>query len=162
MRRTYLLGLVLSSFAVAVACSSSTSTDDGGTADASNDTSSQKDSTTQNDGAPSDASQSDASDGAAAFTLTVRDYLNWCSVKVNGGTASTADPQTYSFGPDASVALHGESAADASFYWGYWQGPGIADGGQDPAQDVTMQITGNVTVHACCPDNGSPLTQCTF
>ncbi len=171
MRRTYLLGLVLSSFAIAIACSSSPSGDDGGTTDAANDTTTQKDGTSNdgnptNDGSPSDGSPndtgSDASDASTTLTLTIRDYLQWCSVKVNGGQPSVLDPQTFFFNPDASVALHGESASDASFYWGYWQGPGIGDGGQDLNQNVTLQMTGNVTVHACCPDNGFPLTQCTF
>lgn len=165
MRRIYLLGLVLSSFAIAVACSSSPSGDDGGTTDAANDTTTPKDGssndgTTTNDGSSNDGKAEAAADGAV--TLTIRDYLQWCSVKVNNGTASTGDPQSYVFGPDASVALHGESASDASFYWGYWQGPGIGDGGQDLNQNVNIQLTGDVTIHACCPDNGQPLTQCTF
>ena len=114
---------------------------------------------------PMDSSVSDASDGGSptTFTLTIRDYLSWCSLKVNGGGASIADPQSFpGLAYDASVALNGVSASDASFYWGYWQGPGIGDGGQDLNQSVTLQITGDVTVHACCPDNGFPLTQCTF
>ncbi len=62
--------------------------------------------------------------------------------------------------------LHGESAADASFYWGYWGNVNdagvLADGGMDLGQNVTFNMNGNLTLHACCPDNGQPLSQCTF
>jgi hypothetical protein len=33
----------------------------------------------------------------------------------------------------------------------------------DLSQDLSFTMpNGNVTLHACCPDNGMPLSQCTF
>jgi hypothetical protein len=53
------------------------------------------------------------------------------------------------------------------FFWGYWGNTDMvgqpADGGMDLSQDLSFTMpSGNVTLHACCPDNGMPLSQCTF
>ncbi|HEY1960196.1 MAG TPA: hypothetical protein VGH28_31520 [Polyangiaceae bacterium] len=166
MKRIFFLGAVFSSLAIAAACSSGSSTDDGGTSDASNDT-------TQPDSSKTDGSTSDGSTGDAAtdatsnqLTLTIQDYLGWCNVTVNDAGPNIGTAQTYAFDPDASVALHGDTANASLFYWGYWgnvnDGGMLSDGGQDINKDVNFNITGNVTLHACCPDNGLPLSQCTF
>jgi hypothetical protein len=171
MKRIFFLGAVFSSLAIAAACSSGSSTEDGGTSDASNDTT-QPDSS-KSDGSTSDGSTSDGSTGDAAtdatsnqLTLTIQDYLGWCNVTVNDAGPNTGTAQTYAFGPDASVALHGDTANATLFYWGYWgnvnDGGMLSDGGQDINKDVNFNITGNVTLHACCPDNGQLLSQCTF
>jgi len=168
MRRSFFIGAILSSLAVAAACSNASSPSDGGT-DASNDVT-QGDSS-KPDGSATDAatdsSTSDAGDASSGqLTLTVKDYLNWCNVFVNDAGPSTADPQTYQFAPDASVALHGDTANTTLFYWGYWgnvnDAGALQDGGQDLGQDVKFNINGNVELHACCPDKGMPLTQCAF
>ena len=118
------------------------------------------------DMSPLGSSTDSPTDAGTQFTLTIHDYIGWCAITVNNGTPSTSDPQTYVFAPSTNVSLHGESAADASFYWGYWGNVGtdggLADGGQDLNQNVSFAITGNTTLNACCPDNGFPLTQCTF
>jgi ABC-type oligopeptide transport system substrate-binding subunit len=170
MKRYFLLGAVVSSFAIAAACSSSSSTDDGGTSDASNDTTQNNDSS-KPDGSGSDAANDGSTtdgggDASNQLTLTIQNYLAWCAVTVNGGSANTSATQTYQFAPDASVALHGDTANSGAFYWGYWGNVNdagvLADGGTDLSQDVNFTITSDVTLHACCPDNGQPLSQCTF
>ena len=148
------------------ACSSDNNPADGGPGDASNDTTTQKDSAsdvtqgtdTGTDSAPTDSSTKDASDGGSGFTLTINDYLNWCSVTVNGGTPSTAATQTFQFAPDASVSLHGDTASSQSFYWGYWQSANLADGGKDTNMNVNITMSGDVSVLACCPVNNTPLS----
>ena len=148
------------------ACSNSNPSDDGGTGDAGNDVTTQKDATndvtqgtdTGTDATPTDSS-TDASDGGSGnFTLTINDYLNWCSVRVNGGDASTADPQTFQFPPDASVSLQGDTANSGAFYWGYWQSANIGDGGKDTSKDASVVMNGNVNVLACCPVNNTALS----
>ena len=140
--------------ALICACSDSNSPPDGGTdaagTDASNDV-------TQGSDAPADVTQGDASDGGSGlYTLTINDYLSWCNVSVNGGQA-TATPTPMQFAPDASVALHGDTAG-STFYWGYWQAPTLGDGGKDTNKDVTLTMTGDVTILACCPVNNTPLS----
>jgi hypothetical protein len=115
---------------------------------------------------PSDAS-ADGSDGAVAqVTLTINDYINWCNVTVNGAGPSTGNPQTYHFAPGTVVTVQGDTANAAAFYWGYWGNVaadgGLADGGEDLGKTVTFTITRDMTLNACCPDNGQPLTQCMF
>jgi hypothetical protein len=163
------------------ACSNSPSTDDGGT-DAGNDVSTPKDaandvvfpsdsspddssttdsSTTDSsitDSSTKDSSTTDASDaGPTKYTLTINDYLSWCNVSVNGVDAGSS-PGTYQFSPDASVSLHGDTADSLNWYWGYWQAPTLGDGGPNTNMNVTIQMNGNVTVLACCPDQGTPLS----
>ena len=172
MKRYFLLGAVVSSLAIAAACSSSSSTDDGGTTDASNDVTQQNDSSktdsggTDGGGADSATTDSGNTDASNQLTLKIDNYLAWCSVTVNGGSANTSATQTYHFGPDASVMLHGDTKSAQAFYWGYWGNVNdagvLTDGGMDLDMDVDFNITSNVELHACCPDNGQPLTQCTF
>lgn len=135
--------------------------------DAGSDVTSSNDSGSADSGGGSSDASGDGGDGAAAqVTLTVHDYLNWCTVTVNGGTASTSDPQTYSFAPGTSVSAHGDTANASAFYWGYWGNVaadgGLSDGGEDLGKTVTFTITHDMTINACCPDNGQPLSQCTF
>jgi hypothetical protein len=177
MKRHNLFAVVFPSLAIAAACSSSPTTDDGGT-DATNDVTQQNDSSTNdsatkdgalNDSASNDASDataSDATDGAANFTLTIKNYIGWCSITVNGGTPSTAGTQTFQFAPNTSVTVHGDTANASLFYWGYWGNVapdgGLADGGEDLSMSVSFNITRDMTLNACCPDLNQPLTQCTF
>jgi hypothetical protein len=166
--------------AIAMACSSSPTTDDGGPPDSTSDVKQQNDSSTNdtgtkdgsaNDSATNDASDggtgNDASDGAGGeLTLTINDYIGWCNVIVNGSTPSAMSTQTYMFAPNTSVTVQGDTASVSSFYWGYWgnvgSDGGLADGGEDLGKTVTFTITQDMTLNACCPDNGQPLSQCTF
>jgi hypothetical protein len=165
MRAFYVwLGLGLIS-----ACSSSNPTDDGGSGDASNDLNTTKDTgsdVVQSNDATSDApvdapvtdAKADASDGGSGnFTLTINDYLNWCNVSINGNDAGSS-PQPMQFAPDASVALHGDTANSLSFYWGYWQAPGLGDGGKVTNMNVNVTMNGDVTILACCPVNTTALS----
>jgi len=150
------------------ACSSDNSPADGG-ADAGNDVTTQKDAAndaTQGTDTGTDATvkdsatdspTSDASDAGLMYTLTINDYLSWCNVSVNGGQ-TTSNPQPMQFAPDASVALHGDTANSNAFYWGYWQAPSLADGGKDTNMNVNITMNGDVTILACCPDLNTPLS----
>jgi hypothetical protein len=176
-KRLLMLLCLSSSWVVATACSSSTTTDDGGPPDSTSDVQQQNDSSTKdaakdsatNDSSPNDAGNdaNDASDGAAQVTLTVHDFLSWCKVTVNGGSPSVADPQMYTFSPNTVVTAVGDTANVSAFYWGYWgnvapDGGSLDDGGEDLSKTVTFTITADTTLNACCPDNGQPLSQCTF
>ena len=149
------------------ACSDNNSPPDGGGTDASNDVTTNKDSgndatqaTDTGADAPADSSNdvatTDASDAGLTYTLTINDYFNWCNVSINGGQA-TSSPTPMQFAPDASVALHGDTATSASFYWGYWQSANLGDGGLDTNKDVTIQMSSNVSILACCPVNDAGL-----
>jgi hypothetical protein len=179
MKRPIFLFGLSGSIAIAAACSTSPTTDDGGTQDATNDVtqqdSSNKDSSTQDSAkdvaadTTSDTGSTDAGsdgDGAVQLTLTINDYISWCSVTVNGGTPSTGNPQTYMFAPNTMVTVHGDTANSSAFYWGYWGNVapdgGLADGGEDLGKTVSFTITRDMTLNACCPDLNQPLTQCTF
>jgi len=153
------------------ACSGDNSPADGGTDGSTNDVTTQKDSggdVTQSTDTGTDVTATDAladapksdaaSDAGLMYTLTINDYINWCAVSVNGGDASTMDPQTFQFPPDASVSLHGDTASSQSFYWGYFQSANLVDGGKDTNMNVTIQMNGNVNVLACCPINNTPLS----
>ncbi len=178
MKRALPLLLSLSSLALAAACDSSSTTDDGGPPDSTSDVQQQQDSAagdsgkdgSSNDGSGNDSSGSDASDAGsdagATVTLTVNDYIGWCKVIVNGGTPNTGSIQTYTFAPNTTVTAVGDTANSSAFYWGYWGNVapdgGLSDGGEDLGKTVTFTITNNLTLNACCPDNGQALTQCTF
>lgn len=89
-------------------------------------------------------------DGGAMVTLTVQNYLAWCSVSVAGGAASPAAIQTITVPVGTVVAL--DASALAGFVWGYWFG---TDGDTSAAHDTTMTtmvtVDADMTVQACCP-----------
>jgi hypothetical protein len=169
MKRSFTLFIVVCPLAVAMACSSSPTTSDGGT-DAANDVAQQNDSSndsSMSNDTSSDSPANDASDASNGMvTLTIKNYLAWCTVTVNGGTANTMATQTYQLAPNSSVTAQGDTKNAGSFYWGYWGnvGPdgGLSAGGQDTSKSIAFTITSDLTLEACCPDNGQPLTQCTF
>ena len=154
---------------IVIACSSSPGTGDGGTDGSANDVttndSSSNDASTM-DVAPTDSSTNETSTDGGTVTLTIRNYDKWCSIVVNGGTPSKQDPQTFTLPVNSTVTASGNSANDANFYWGYWGGVGpdggLDPGGQDTNPSISFVITANLTLDACCPDNGQPLTQCKF
>jgi len=168
-----ILLMVLGACGLAAACSSSPTTGDGGTPDATNDV------TQGNDGSPNDVATNDVSNDsstndaatdstsdAGTATLTIKNYLAWCSVTVNGGTPNTTATQTYHLPLNSTVTAHGDTKNSSAFYWGYWgnvgSDGGLDPGGEDTSMDISFVITGDLTLDACCPDNGQPLTQCTF
>ena len=93
-------------------------------------------------------------------TLTLEDYLSWCSVSVNGGAASRAASQTLTFPMNSVVSLRADKA-NSTFVFGYWVGTaGDTGPSHDTAMATTVTMDGNKTVQACCPFASSPNTPC--
>jgi hypothetical protein len=153
--------LALSWMGAVLACSASTPTTDGAT-DAGSDGSTgdaRNDVQTTEGGsdAAADGTTDASNDVGNTYTLTINDYLSWCNVTVNGGSP-TSSPTPMQFAPNTQVSLHGDTANASLFYWGYWQAPGLTDGGKDTNMDVSITMTGDVTILACCPDLNTPLS----
>ncbi len=77
--------------------------------------------------------------GSGLVQLTVRNYLAWCSVSVNGGTASTASEQTVNVAPgviNLSATPAPSGVGTSNFILGLWH---------DTDGDSGAGETGNVT-----------------
>ena len=74
---------------------------------------------------------------AGGATLTVKNFLNWCSIEINGGAASTDAVVTASVAP-ASMATIVAAPASSSFEIGPnpWFGVDQNGGGAAPGSDV--------------------------
>jgi hypothetical protein len=110
-------------------------------------------------------------DGPPGTTpLTVKNYLNWCSVTVNGGTASTAASQLVNVTP-GSIPLVAK-VASAAFeisgnMWHHTSGDtGAGEPGTVTGTGAATQSAATITVGAtaacvwvCCPFVGG--TGCT-
>jgi len=112
---------------------------------------------------------------AGTVTLTVKNYLAWCSVTVAGGTPSSAAVQTAQVDPGtiplSAVALSGfELGSDP---WHDTAGdtgsgdPGTVTGSGQSASSATTVVVGSAAkcVWVCCPfspgGNGCPTSdQC--
>jgi hypothetical protein len=109
-----------------------------------------------------------------ARTLTVMNFLNWCSIAINGGTASTDATVTASVTP-GSVATIVASPSSSSFQIGAdpWFGVDQNDGGAASGSDVgngtsetskvTVTIAGTGTTHCvavCCQEPGNGPVPC--
>jgi hypothetical protein len=107
-------------------------------------------------------------------TLTVMNFLGWCSVGINGGAASTAETVSASVAP-GSVATVVATPASSSFQIGAdpWLGVDQNDGGAASGTDVgsgtsemskaTVTIDENGTtqcVSVCCQEPGNGPTPC--
>jgi hypothetical protein len=86
--------------------------------------------------------------GSGAITLTIENYLSWCSVTENGGPLAA----TMTF-PQGTVVNLAAMPASSFFIWGYWVG---TDGDTGSAHDTSMTtavtMSASKTVQACCPD----------
>ena len=114
-------------------------------------------------GAPLDAAPGDASEGSAGATLMVLNYKSWCSVAINGGTASTGATLTASV-VSGSTATMVATPASAKFAIGKdpWFGVTQNAGGAAPGTDhgsgatetstATVVTTGDSCVSVCCGD----------
>lgn len=105
--------------------------------------------------APAGGSDTIFANGFENFTLTIDNFLAWCSVSVDGGVA-TANPPPTQFPPGTVVPLFGQPVS-STFIWGYWRftdaEPG---GGHDTSQSATVTMSADRTVFVCCPfTNGS-------
>ncbi len=121
------------------------------------------------DSAAVDSSNNDAS---AAATLTVMNFLDWCSVSINGGTASTGATVTASV-TSGSVASIVVSPSSSAFQIGTnpWLGVDQNNGGPAPGTDVgsgtseTSTATVTITktaqcVSVCCQQPNNSPTPC--
>jgi hypothetical protein len=109
-----------------------------------------------------------------AGTLTVMNFLSWCSVAINGGTPSTDATVTAPVTP-GSVAAIVASPSSSSFQIGAdpWFGVDENEGGAASGTDVgngtgetskaTVTITGTGTtqcVAVCCQEPGNSPVPC--
>lgn len=96
-------------------------------------------------------------------TLTVKNYLAWCSVTINGGTASKGASLTASVAAGSTATIVA-TPASAAFAIGTnpWFGVAQNDGGAAPGTDngtgvtetttATVVVAGNQCVSVCCGD----------
>jgi hypothetical protein len=93
--------------------------------------------------------------------LKIENYLNWCSVTVENGAASTMAVITKSVAAGTTVHLGADTADAASFVWGYWRGTaGDTGASHDTAKMTTVTVSADKTIQACCPLTSSPTTPC--
>ena len=151
-------------------CGSTGSTSDAGAdssvaaSDAGTDTGTPADTGTNDTGAPSDTGTLNdtgaPSDAGTSVKLTVQNYLAWCSVSVQGGSASTNATQTVNVPAGTVVNLTGDKA-NATFVWGYWFGTaGDTSAAHDTKKATTVTVTKDTVVQACCPFANAPNTPC--
>jgi hypothetical protein len=152
----------------AVACSSNNApapvaaTSDAAVADASSAVDAAPDAAAASVDATADAS-------AGTATLTVLNFLNWCSVTIDGGAASTAASVTGSVavGSTATIVVTPASSAfqiGADPWFGVTENGGAAAAGTDngtgatETSTATVVVAGNQCVSVCCqlPGNGPP------
>lgn len=111
---------------------------------------------------------------ASPGTLTVKNYLNWCSVEINGGTASTDATVRASVAP-GSMATIVATPANGSFeigpnpWFGVNQNSGAAAPGTDVGSGTSETSTAVVTtdqagtpqcVSVCCQEPGNGPIAC--
>jgi hypothetical protein len=150
----------------AVACSSNNAplALDGGNADASHVADAASDATETIDAGTTDAT-------AGTVTLTVLNFLNWCSVTINGGTASTAASVTadVAVGSTATIVAMPASSAfqiGADPWFGVTENAGGAAAGTDTGSGATetstatVVVSGTQCVSVCCQLPGNGPTPC--
>jgi len=98
------------------------------------------------------AATPDAPSGTSTFTLTIDNYLGWCSITVNGGMAFTDMTKSFTLPASSHAQLHGDTSDSIYFVWGFWSGTDAGD--HDASKSTTVTMTGDKTVRACCPDVG--------
>ena len=115
-----------------------------------------------------------ASDGGSGnnATLTVMNFLSWCSVTINGGTASTGASVTSSVAVGSTATIVATPAPNSSFQIGPdpWFGVMENDGGAAAGTDngagatetstATVVVTGNQCVSVCCQEPNNSPTPC--
>ncbi|HEY2395981.1 MAG TPA: hypothetical protein VGH81_08415 [Rudaea sp.] len=91
------------------------------------------------------------------FTLSITNYLDWCSISVNYGPAAADDPID-SFEQGRAIALHGDTSNASFFDWGFWTGTDAADldTNKDTNMDATVTMSSDRNITVCCPDVGLP------
>jgi len=112
--------------------------------------------------------------GPGPETLTVKNFLNWCSVEINGGTPSTGATLTVSVSRGSAVTLVA-TPADSSFeigpnpWFGVDQNSGAAASGTDVGSGTSETSTAVVTINqtgapqcvsVCCQEPGNGPIPC--
>jgi hypothetical protein len=124
-------------------------------------------STTSMDGGA--VAQSATDGGGGDVTLTVMNFMSWCSVTINGGPSSSSSSVTASVAAGSTATIVA-TPASSSFQIGAdpWFGVTQESGGAAPGMDhgtgtsetttATVIATGNQCVSVCCelPGNGPP------
>lgn len=110
--------------------------------------------------------------GSGNGTLTVMNFLSWCSVTINGGTASTGASVTSSVPVGSTATIVATPAPNSSFQIGPnpWFGVAENDGGAAAGMDngagatetstATVIVTGNQCVSVCCQEPNNSPTPC--
>jgi hypothetical protein len=83
--------------------------------------------------------------GFEQFTLTIDDFLAWCSIQENGATYN----EVTVFNQGTVVDLN--AAPVAGFIWGHWTGTDGDSGSGDTNQITTVTMKSDRSVVACCP-----------
>jgi hypothetical protein len=83
--------------------------------------------------------------GFEQFTLTIDDFLAWCSIQENGATYN----EFTVFNQGTVVDLN--AGPVTGFIWGHWTGTDGDSGSGDTNQVTTVTMKSDRTVIACCP-----------
>jgi hypothetical protein len=92
-------------------------------------------------------------DAPATVTLTVTDYLSWCTITVGSNVPYATASKT--FDVPVGTVVHLTATPNASLTWAYWTGTDNTDGGKDSNTQTTVTMNADKTVLACCPPNTS-------
>jgi hypothetical protein len=91
--------------------------------------------------------------GNVAVILTLSNYLDWCTVTVNGD-GGYQPMAAYVVGTVVDL----DASPKAGYVWGYWDGTDGDMGSGDPKMATTVTMTTSKEVFACCPQP-SPAAQ---
>jgi hypothetical protein len=92
------------------------------------------------------------SSGGATYTLSVDNYLVWCSVEADGVPlvfSRSNEVTSVDFPAGSVVTLSGDALS--GFVWGYWTGTDGDTGAFDRNMVTTVTMDGDKSVLACCP-----------
>jgi len=95
------------------------------------------------------------------YTLTISNYLGWCSVSINSGAPSSGLTISDSFADGTVVPVHG-APAENIYIWGYWTGTDADQGSHDTNADTLVTMGADRGVGACCPFAATPEATCSF
>ena len=104
-----------------------------------------------------DAGDEIFSDGFEVLvTLTVDDYLGWCTVAV--GSLAPSASQTLSLTERLGSIVNVDAQPNVGFIWGYWTGTdGDTSAAHDRNESTMVTMTADKTVLACCPFAAEPM-----
>jgi hypothetical protein len=93
---------------------------------------------------------------ACTVTLTVKNYLSFCEVSIDGGELSSQSSQTVEVPKGEAVLVFAQGGS--GFEFGYWRGTDADQGGPSYDTQATTHVTANAdkTIQACCWFAGIP------